>query len=186
MAMIMARANIINAPIILFSFCYRYCLSTGRVPDYPFLGEFSENGCQYDCGHDIFCDIHQPFFKFVFHSNTKIGKINRVSGSVRQCNDNKSAVRMEIKKEIQHSTLLERCSSILADAESARVKSDEQDNHFPPLTTLDREGAWLRKISKLSSSNLKTEYIRFLVNCNALKTKTPLSVKILLHISRSS
>ena len=44
--------------------------------------------------------------------------------------------------------LLERCSLILADAESARVKSDEQDNHFPPLTALDREGAWLRKISK--------------------------------------
>ena len=96
----------------------------------------------------IYFAIHQPFSKFVFHSNTKIGKLNRVSGSVRQCNDNKSAVRMEIKKEIQHSTLLERCSSILADAESARVKSDEQDNHFPPLTALDREGAWLRKISK--------------------------------------
>ena len=48
----------------------------------------------------------------------------------------------------QHSILLERCSLILADAESARVKSDEQDNHFPPLTALDREGAWLRKISK--------------------------------------
>jgi len=53
---------------------------------------------------------------------------------------------MEIKNEIQHSILLERCSLILA--ESARVKSDEQDNHFPPLTALDREGAWLRKISK--------------------------------------
>ena len=55
---------------------------------------------------------------------------------------------MEIKNEIQHSILLERCSLILADAESARVKSDEQDNHFPPLMALDREGAWLRKISK--------------------------------------
>ena len=55
---------------------------------------------------------------------------------------------MEIKNEIQHSILLERCSLILADAESARVKSDEQDNHFPPLTALGREGAWFRKISK--------------------------------------
>ena len=50
-----------------------YCQGATYI-DYPFLGELPENGCQYDCGHDILCDIHQPFSKFVFHSNAKIVK----------------------------------------------------------------------------------------------------------------
>ena len=50
-----------------------YCQGATYI-DYPFLGELPENGCQYDCGHDILCDIHQPFSKFVFHSNAKILK----------------------------------------------------------------------------------------------------------------
>ena len=88
--MTMAKANIINAPIILLSYSLfvivivfqqvespaqgaGYCQGATYI-DYPFLGELPENGCQYDCGHDILCDIHQPFSKFVFHSNAKILK----------------------------------------------------------------------------------------------------------------